>query len=40
MESETLNQTPKGDKSIQVNPIVFSNPLYESIQPKTVVREL
>lgn len=38
MESEILNQTPKGDKSIQVNPIVFSN--LESIKPKTVVREL
>jgi len=24
----------------QVNPIVFSNPLYESIKPKTVVREI
>ena len=35
MKSEILNQNP-----IQVNPIVFSNPLYESVKPKTVVREL
>ena len=33
MESETQTKN-------KVNPIVFSNPLYESIKPKTVVREL
>jgi hypothetical protein len=44
MKSEILNQTPKGDKSIQVKKVVFSDagdiPLDESIKPKTVAREL
>ncbi|ACP48586.1 hypothetical protein YN1551_1497 [Sulfolobus islandicus Y.N.15.51] len=39
MESEILNQkAPKGGKFENV--FLKDNPLYESIKPKTVVREL